>query len=36
MGYGVTAFRTEVEAARADRDGRARRWSDVRREVQGS
>ena len=36
MGYGVTAFRTEAEAARADREGRARRWDDVVRELGGS
>jgi copper chaperone NosL len=36
MGYGVTAFRTEAEASRADREGRARRWSDVVRHVEGS
>jgi copper chaperone NosL len=29
MGYGVTAFPTESDAARADRDGRALRWADV-------
>jgi copper chaperone NosL len=29
MGYGVTAFRTESEALRADRDAGARRWPDV-------
>jgi copper chaperone NosL len=33
MGYGVTAFRTEAEASSADHDHRARRWSDVIREV---
>jgi copper chaperone NosL len=29
MGYGVTAFRTEAEARRADRAGRTLRWADV-------
>jgi copper chaperone NosL len=33
MGYGITAFRTEAEASRADRDGRARRWAEVVREI---
>lgn len=36
MGYGVTAFRTEAGAARADRDGRARRWDDVVRDLEAS
>jgi copper chaperone NosL len=36
MGYGVTAFRTEAEAARADRNTRARRWADVVRELEQS
>ena len=29
MGYGVTAFRNQQDAARADGSGRALRWSDV-------
>jgi copper chaperone NosL len=33
MGYGVTAFRAEEDAARADRAGRALRWADVVREL---
>lgn len=33
MGYGVTAFGTEQEAAGADREGRARRWTDVIQEL---
>jgi copper chaperone NosL len=33
MGYGVTAFRTAGEAARADRTGTARKWTDVVSEV---
>jgi hypothetical protein len=33
MGHGVTAFSTEEEAARADRDGRALRWADVVRKL---
>jgi copper chaperone NosL len=33
MAYGVTAFRTEAEASRADRDGRALLWTDVVRRV---
>jgi copper chaperone NosL len=36
MGYGVTAFRTEVDASRADRAGRALRWADVLRELDAS
>lgn len=36
MGYGVTAFRTEAEASRADRGGRARRWAEVVTEIKGS
>lgn len=36
MGYGVTAFRTEAEAARVDRAGRARRWPEVVEEIKGS
>lgn len=34
MGYGVTAFRTEAAASSADRGGRARRWTDVVREIE--
>jgi copper chaperone NosL len=34
MGYGVTAFRSEPEATRADRAGRAWRWADVTRELE--
>jgi copper chaperone NosL len=33
MGYGVTAFRSDKEASRADRAGRALRWDDVIREL---
>jgi hypothetical protein len=33
MGYGVTAFRTAAEAAKADREGAARTWSEVVKEV---
>jgi copper chaperone NosL len=33
MGYGVTAFSTEADAARVDRDGRALRWADVVRKL---
>ena len=36
MGYGVTAFRTEAEAARVDRGGRARKWAEVVGEIKGS
>jgi copper chaperone NosL len=36
MGYGVTAFRDEAAASRADRAGRAWRWSDVVKELAGS
>jgi hypothetical protein len=36
MGYGVTAFRVESEASRADRTGRALRWADVVRELEAS
>jgi copper chaperone NosL len=34
MGYGVTAFRTEADAARVDRNNRARRWTDMVRELE--
>lgn len=33
MGHGLTAFRAQDAAARADRLGRARRWDDVVREL---
>lgn len=33
MGYGLTAFRNEANARRADRSGRALRWEAVVREV---
>lgn len=33
MGHGLTAFRSEDEAARADSDRRARQWNDVVREI---
>lgn len=36
MGYGVTAFRTETEARRADRAGRALRWAEVIKELEQS
>jgi len=36
MGYGVTAFRSEAEAARADRQGRALRCDAVVRELRGA
>lgn len=36
MGYGVTAFSTQADASRADRDGRALRWADVVARIKAS
>jgi hypothetical protein len=33
MGYGVVAFRSESDASRTDRNGRALAWNDVVREI---
>jgi copper chaperone NosL len=33
MGYGLTAFRTEAEASRADRSGRTLKWAAAVREI---